>query len=77
MKNFQQINQNQSIYEIRVKGHINRVRSAWFENLAITNKTDGTATLRGQFADQSALHGVLIKIRDMNLPLITVQQIEI
>ena len=62
-------------YEITVQGHLDAGWARWFEGLAITNEADGTAVLSVQIEDQSALHGVLIKIRDLGLPLIAVQQV--
>jgi hypothetical protein len=59
-------------YHIRVKGHLARHWSAWFENLTISNEANGEAVLRGRLPDQAALHGVLIKIRDLGLPLLAV-----
>jgi hypothetical protein len=67
-------------YEIKVKGHLDERWSYWFEELAITPgfSEDSTpiTTFTGHLADQAALHGVLAKIRDMNLPLISVTQVE-
>ena len=67
-------------YEIVVKGHLDERWSYWFEGLTITTglSDDGTpiTTFTGELADQAALHGVLAKIRDMNLPLISVTPIE-
>ncbi|HJT55027.1 MAG TPA: hypothetical protein VJ761_00925 [Ktedonobacteraceae bacterium] len=57
------------IYEIRVKGHLDQHWSNWFEGLAITHQ-DGCTILRGPLADEAALHGVLIKVRDLALPLL-------
>ena len=66
-------------YEIKVKGHLDEVRSYWFEGLTMTPglSEDGTpiTTFTGHLVDQAALHGVLAKIRDMNLPLISVTQV--
>ncbi len=59
-------------YVITVRGHLDDHWSAWFEGLAITNGTDGETTLAGPVADQAALHGLLVKIRDLGLPLIAV-----
>ena len=63
-------------YEIKVKGHLDERWSYWFEGLTIATgcSEDGTpiTTFTGELVDQAALHGVLAKIRDMNLPLITV-----
>ena len=59
-------------YHIRLKGHLGSHWSAWFENLTITNEPNGESLLCGRLADQAALHGVLIKIRDLGLPLLAV-----
>jgi len=61
-----------AVYEIRVKGHLDESWSAWFEGLTITNLESGEAILSGEIVDQAALHGVLSKVRDLNLPLIAV-----
>jgi hypothetical protein len=63
-----------SVYEIRVKGHLDSRWSAWFEGLTITNLPRGEALLSGALADQAALHGVLMKVRDLGLPLLAVNQ---
>ena len=63
-----------SVYEIRVKGHLDSRWSAWFDGLSITNLPDGEALLSGALADQAALHGVLMKVRDLGLPLLAVNQ---
>jgi hypothetical protein len=57
------------IYEIRVKGHLDQRWSDWFDGLTITHQ-DGCTILRGPLADEAALHGVLIKVRDLALPLL-------
>jgi hypothetical protein len=59
-------------YDIRLKGHLDDYWSAWFDNLAISNAANGEAVLHGPLADQAALHGVLMKIRDLGLPLLSV-----
>ena len=59
-------------YEIRVKGHLDARWAAWFDGLTLTRGSDGTTTICGPVADQAALHGVLQKIRDLGLPLISV-----
>jgi hypothetical protein len=63
-------------YEIRLKGQLGTRWAAWFDGLAITNGRDGTTTIHGQVADQAALHGLLQKVRDLGLPLISVTQAE-
>src|SRR5215210_6443494 len=61
-------------YQIRVQGHLDSSWSEWFEPLTITNDPDGEALLVGELVDQAALHGMLIKVRDLGLPLVAVQQ---
>ena len=63
-------------YEIRFKGHLDRRWAAWFDGLSLTNPSDGTTVIRGSVADQAALHGLLQKLRDFGLPLISVTEIE-
>jgi hypothetical protein len=62
------------IYQIRVKGYLDSSWSEWFEGLSMTHEGDGTTVLTGPVADQPALHGLLIKIRDLGLPLISVNR---
>lgn len=59
-------------YEIRVKGHLDESWSEWFEGLTVTNLDSGETVLRGEIVDQAALHGMLSKVRDLNLSLIAV-----
>jgi hypothetical protein len=63
-------------YEIRVKGHIGDSWSSWFEGMAIRHEESGETILSGPLVDQAALHGVLIKIRDLGLSLIEVRRKE-
>jgi hypothetical protein len=62
-------------YHIRLKGHQDGHWSAWFENMTISNEANGEAILHGPLADQAALHGVLIKVRDLGLPLLAVSAV--
>lgn len=62
-------------YSIRVKGYLDQRWADWFDGLTFTYESDGTTLLAGQLADQAALHGVLNKIRDLGLPIISVQSI--
>ena len=62
-------------YEIRVTGHLNSRWSAWFDGLSLTRADDGTTVIRGPIVDQAALHGVLQKLRDLGVPLISVTQL--
>ena len=61
-----------AVYEIRVKGHLDGRWSEWFDGLTIANVENGDALLLGEIVDQSALHGVLNKVRDLGVPLIAV-----
>ena len=63
-------------YEIRLTGHLHPRWSAWFDGLCLTREADGTTVLRGQVVDQAALHGVLQRIRDLGLPLVSVTRLE-
>jgi hypothetical protein len=65
----------QQRYQIRVKGHLGQQWESWFDGLTITNLEQGEALLSGPLPDQAALHGVLMKIRDLGLPLLDVHQI--
>lgn len=65
-----------SLYAIHIKEHIPPRWSTWFEGLTITNLEDGGSILSGPVADQSALHGLLAKVRDLNLTLISVTRVE-
>ena len=58
-------------YELRIGGHLDEHWSAWFHDLALSHNDDGTTTLRGAVPDQAALHGLLTKVRDLGLTLIS------
>ena len=60
------------VYQIRIKGHLGRHWTDWFDGLTITLEDDGDTLLTGQVVDQAALHGVLKKVRDVGMPLISV-----
>jgi hypothetical protein len=62
-------------YQIKIKGHLDNHWSAWFDSLTISNEANGEAVLHGPLADQAALHGVLIKVRDLGLPLLAVSTV--
>ncbi len=64
------------ICEIKIKGRLEKRWADWFEGLNFSHESDGTTTLSGPLPDQAALHSILIKIRDMNLTLISVTQTE-
>ena len=63
------------IYEIKIQGHLDIKWSEWLYGLTITHERDGSTTLRGPLPDQIVLHSVLNRLRDMNLPLLSVKQI--
>lgn len=63
-------------YEIRVDGHLTERWAAWFDGLAIISAADGTTVIRGFVVDQAALHGLLQRLRDIGIPLISVAPIE-
>lgn len=58
-------------YEIRVTGHLGSRWTAWFDGLSITNEDDGTTVICGPMVDQAALHGVLQKLRDLGVALVS------
>ena len=62
-------------YEIRTKGHLDRRWVAWFDGLSLTRESDGTTVIHGPVLDQAALYGVLLKLRDLGLPLVSVTQV--
>jgi hypothetical protein len=66
----------QEHYEIRLRGHVDEHWSEWFDNLAITHDEDDNTILAGPVADQSALHGLLKKVHDLGLRLISVTEVE-
>lgn len=63
-------------YEIRVKGHLAPSRAETFDGMQVTLTPDGETTLRGVVADQAALHGLLARVRDLNLTLISVNKLD-
>ena len=63
-------------YEIRVKGHLESRWAARFDGMTLTNESDGTTSIHGPVIDQAALHGVLHRLRDTGLPLISVTQLD-
>jgi hypothetical protein len=63
-------------YEIRLKGHLDARWSTWFDGLSLSRESDGTTIIQGPVADQAALHGLLRKVRDLGLPLVSVMHVE-
>ena len=63
-------------YEVRVQGHLDESWSPWFWGMALTCEDDGTTTMRGELTDQSALHGLLAKVRDIGATLMSVRVID-
>jgi hypothetical protein len=63
-------------YELRIQGHLDPRWSTWFGGLAITHDEDGTTTLRGVVTDQSELHGLLAKVRDLGITLLSVTPLD-
>jgi hypothetical protein len=64
------------IYQIRIEGHLDQQWTDWFEGLTITLEEDGNTLLTGPVVDQAALHGLLKKVRDLGLPLVSVNPVE-
>ena len=59
-------------YELRIEGHLDQHWSEWFGGFSITHDDDGTTTLRGVVTDQAQLHGLLAKVRDLGVTLVSV-----
>ena len=72
----QQDNFEVTNYHIRVKGHLDKKWADWFEGFVMTSRGDDETLLSGAVMDQAALHGLLTKIRDLGLVLITVESIK-
>ena len=64
------------IYQIRVKSHLGSDWTDWFEGLTVTLEEDGDTLLTGPVVDQAALHGLLKKVRDLGMPLVSVNRVE-
>ena len=64
------------VYQIRIEGHLGRQWTDWFEGLTITLEDNGETLLTGPVVDQAALHGLLKKVRDLGMPLLSVNRVE-
>lgn len=63
-----------AIYQIRLKGQLDALWTDWFGGMAVTLTGDGDTLLTGPVADQAALHGLLRKVRDLGIPLVSVTE---
>jgi hypothetical protein len=63
-----------AFYEVRIEGHLDEYWSAWFGGLTLIREDDGTTTLRGAVTDQAELHGLLAKVRDLGVTLISLER---
>lgn len=65
-----------AIYQIRITGYLRPEWSEWFEGMTVTHESNGDTILSGPVRDQAALHGLLAKVRDLGLPLVSVNQVK-
>jgi hypothetical protein len=63
-------------YVIRIQGHLDARWATWFEGLTLVNEADGTTTISGPIVDQAALHGLLQRLRDVGIPLISLTPVQ-
>jgi len=74
-RNFRTDSDAPRIYQIRLEGHLDRQWTEWFDGLTITLEENGDTILTGPVSDQAALHGLLRKVRDLGIPLLSVNQV--
>ncbi len=80
MSNIRKNKANQNlplVYQIRLKGHLDSQWADWFDGLSITLEEDGNTLLTGPVIDQAALHGLLKKVRDLGMPLVSIVQVQL
>ena len=65
-----------TVYQIRLKGHLGRQWTDWFEGLTVTLEDNGETLLAGSVVDQAALHGLLKRVRDLGMPLVSVIRVK-
>ena len=71
-----EVHSKSELYEIRIKGHLGERWINWFDGLTITLQDDGVTLLSGPVVDEAALHGLLRKVRDLGMPLLSVNRVQ-
>ncbi|MEZ4678276.1 MAG: hypothetical protein R2932_29085 [Caldilineaceae bacterium] len=65
-----------TVYQIRLQGHLGQAMAAWLGELTLTHEADGNTLLAGPIVDQTALHGLLKRVRDLGIPLLAVNRVD-